>query len=159
MDASPLLREKVSRCDAVLMTARSLGQQQYIGTVEEVYSRRFEGPARYDAGPLSFVGSTSAWGNVPLADGERALVFINYLPHSGRYYQDHWHGHFSLLERAGQLSAVANWHLLLPEQQSWGPAYLREAAFLLDENKPGKVAMPFALLEKHLLDELGKLPA
>lgn len=156
MQLNQLLRDKVAQGDAILMTVSYLGQQRFVGRVEKVYSRRFEGPVKYDAGPLSFVGSTSAWGNRPLADGERALVFISYLAHSERYYQDHWHGHFSVVSIDGALYAVANWHLLQSEAPTWGPAYLRESAFLLDSDKPWQVAMPYALLERHLAEELNR---
>lgn len=154
MNAIPLLRDKISRSDAVLMTVKALGQQKYVGTVEKVYSRRFEGPNPYDSGPLSFVGSTGSWGNQPLRDGERALVFMGYITYSQRYYQEHWQGHFSVIAEDSELLAVANWHLLSPEVKAWGPDYLRKSAFLLDNDKPGHVAMPFNLLERHLIEEL-----
>lgn len=154
MNEDPLLREKLTRCDPVLMTVQALGQQQYVGVVEKVYSRRFEGPSAYDSGPLHFVGSTGSWGNQTLANGERALVFLSYLHHSSRYYQSHWQGHFSVLAKEGNLLAVANWRLLDASARPWGPAYLRDSAFLLDEEQAWRVAMPFSLLERHLIEEI-----
>ncbi|GGZ07600.1 hypothetical protein ACFFTM_03865 [Pseudoduganella plicata] len=151
-----LLHDKATRYDAVLMTITAQGQQQYLGTVERVYSRRFEGPEAYASGTLRFVGAPGTWGNQTLADGERALVFVRWLPHSGRYYQDHWHGHFTIVEVNGVACAVANWHLLRSTERTWGPEWLRNAAFLPDENKPWQVAIPFALLERHLIEELDR---
>jgi len=152
-----LLRDKISRCDAVLMTVTALGQQQYSGKVEKVYSRRFEGPGGYDVPRLPFIGSTSSWGNQGLVNGERALVFIGYSTSTKRYYQEHWQGHFSVVAIENQLFAIANWHLLKSGGRTWGPGYLRDSAFLPDKEKPGRVAMPYALLERHLLEELGDL--
>ena len=157
MDQIQLLRDKVARCDAILMTVIDKGQQQYIGKVEKVYSRRFGGRAdSYDSAPLSFIGSTGAWGNQTLVSGERALVFMSYLPSSERYYQDPWHGHFTVISIRGEQYAVANWHLLQPGERSWGPSYLRDSAFLPDNEKPWQVAMPYALLERHLVEELNR---
>ena len=156
MDQIQLLRDKVARCDAVLMTVIDKGQQQYIGKVEKVYSRRFEGPHSYDAAQLSFVGSTGAWGNQALVSGERALVFMSYLSSSERYYQDHWHGHFTVVSINGEQYAVANWHLIQSGERSWGPTYLRDSAFLPNNAKPWQVAMPYALLERHLIEELNR---
>jgi len=157
LDPVALLHDRAARYDAVLMTVAAQGQQQYLGTVERVYSRRFEGPEPYASGPLRFVGAPGSWGNQTLADGERALVFVRWLPHSGRYYQEHWHGHFTIVEMNDVAYAVANWHLLQSTERTWGPGWLRDAAFLPDEKKPWQVALPFALLERHLIEELGHL--
>jgi hypothetical protein len=141
------------------MTVTALGQQQYIGEIEKVYSRRFEGPEKYASGPLPFVGSPGSWGNHTLTNGERALVFVRWLAGSSRYYQDHWHGHFTIISIHEVQYAVANWHLLEPAEQPWAPRYLRDAAFQLDESKPWQVAMPYALLERHLTEEIDRLDA
>lgn len=151
----PLLLRKVCRShDALIMCVTDNGQQQYTGKLQRVYSRRFEGPQKYDLGVLQFVGAPGSWGNITLKDGELALVFICYLPHSQRYYQHHWHGHFTLFEINRQLHAIANWPLLQNGYSSWGPEYLRRSAFIPDLTKPWQVAMPFDLLETHLIEEL-----
>jgi hypothetical protein len=92
-----------------------------------------------------------------LEDGERALIFLKYLTHSNRYYQAVQRGHFTLLNIDGEKNAVANWRLGLGDTATWQPKYLRESAFLIDTSRPWQVAMPFALLEKHLLEELSLL--
>lgn len=149
-----LLRDSIQSCDALIMRVSDLGNQEYMGRVEKVYSRRFEGPQRYEDFPLKFVGSSGSWGNVTLNEGELALVFISYVRGSNRYYQRHWRGHFTLQEQNNLLYAVANWNLLEHGRQSWGPDYLADSAFVLDPAKTSQVAMPFAQLEIHLLDEL-----
>lgn len=152
-----LLREKLRRCDALVLVARKTGPQQYTGEVERVYSRRFQGPNPYD-GSFSFVGTPDHWGSKTLDDGERALVFVSYLSNSQRYYQLHWRGHFSLCDIAGTLHAVAHWRLLDEgDRGRWGPDYLRDSAFLADAAKPWQVALPFNLLERHLLEEIEQI--
>jgi hypothetical protein len=64
--ASTLLRKKLFDYDAVLMNVTESGAQEYVGNVQKVYSRRFEGPVAYDAEQLNFVGSPGAFGNVTL---------------------------------------------------------------------------------------------
>ncbi|WP_437984114.1 hypothetical protein [Sorangium sp. So ce117] len=149
-----LFREKIRQYDALLMRVQVCGAQQYTGFVEKVFSRRFEGPKRYGDGLLEFVGSPGHWGQVTLKDGERAIVFVRYLTHSDRYYQDHWRGHLTIVE--GGDIAVANWPLL-KEGGVWEPEYLRSAARLLEPSNPGKVALPYKLLEQHLHEEIALL--
>ncbi len=154
LSPSTLLRKKLREYDAVLMSVSESGPQEYVGVVQKVYSRRFEGPVTYDAGPLAFVGSPGTFGNVTLKNGENALVFLRFSAGSGRYYQDPMRGHFSITSHDGRLFAVANWALLDPRSGEWEPAYLRKEAFILDAEKPWQVAMPFSLLEQHLHEEL-----
>ena len=149
-----LLRAKLREHDAVLMTVAYKGAQTYTGHVQKVYSRRFEGPSAYDAGPLEFAGAPGTFGDVTLKDGETALVFLRFISKSARYYQAPWHGHFSVVHRDGALLAIANWALLDARGSEWGPDYLRKGAFMVDPEKPWRVAMPFALLEQHLTEEL-----
>jgi hypothetical protein len=154
LSTSTLLRKKLREYDAVLMCVSESGPQEYVGVVQKVYSRRHEGPVAYDAGSLAFVGSPGTFGNVSLKNGERALVFLRFISGSSRYYQDPMRGHFSITSRDGRLFAVANWGLLDPRSEEWEPAYLRKEAFVVDHEKPWQVAMPFSLLERHLLEEL-----
>lgn len=152
--ASTLLRKKLREHDAVLMSVTDIGAQEYVGNVQKVYSRRFEGPTAYDAGPLSFVGSPGTFGTVTLKHNERALVFLRYIQHSGRYYQDPMRGHFTVTSRDGHDLAIANWALLDARGEQWEPEYLRKEAFILEPEKPWQVALPFSLLEQHLNEEL-----
>jgi hypothetical protein len=151
-----LLREKVRQYDALLMTVKDEGAQQYTGYIHQVYARRFDRSHQYDAGTISFVGSAGNWGNITLKDREKALVFITYLTGSERYYQGYHQSHFTVTEHQGTLCAIANWQLLR-EHSTWEPKYLREAAFLLDPTRQWQVAMPYSLLERHLYEELARL--
>lgn len=152
--ASTLLRMKLLEHDAVLMSITARSAQEYVGTVQKVYSRRFEGPIAYDAGPLHFVGPPGTFGNVILKNEERALVFLRYIKGSERYYQDAMHGHFSVIGCDERLLAIANWALLDERGEKWAPEYLRNAAFIVDSENPWQVALPYSLLEKHVNEEL-----
>ena len=156
MTPEPLLRERVRENDALLLTIIEVKGQDIVAKPERVYSRRFEGPQTYDQERLSFVGSPGSWGSVTLKPGELALVFIRYLEHSRRYYQHYWHGHFSVISLHGSRHAVASWHLL-ENGGIWGPGDLRASAFLPDPAVPWRVAMPYALLEAHLLEEIARV--
>src|SRR5207248_6705168 len=52
---------------------------------------------------------------------------------------------------------VANWRLL--DMGPWEPEALWRSAFLLDENVPWRVAVPFAALERYILEEIGHIGA
>lgn len=143
-----LLVPQLGHCDPVLMTIRQVSGQTIVGAVERVYATRFS-KVGYPK-TMSFVGSMGSWGNVTLQQGERALVFVCY--QEPRFYQCHWHGHLSVETINGAPHAIANWDLLSAAR--WGPDALYEAAFLVDPRSPMKVAMPYALLEQHLLRAL-----
>jgi hypothetical protein len=151
-----LLREKVRQNDALLMTVKYEGAQQYTGYIHQVYSRRFEQSNQYDSEIISFVGAPNHWGATILKDGEKALVFVKYLTGSERYYQHHWQSHFTVVDHNGTLCAIANWQLL-QEHSTWEPQYLRESAFLLDPSRLWQVTMPYSLIERHLYEELAHL--
>ena len=137
------------------MTITDVQGQTIIGTVEKVYSTRFEGKAKYESRPLTFCGSGGSWGNVILKKGERALVFLSFLNGSNMYYQDHWRGHFSIVEKDKEFFAVANWHML--EEKDAACVQLRQASFLLDPNIPWRVAIPYPIFENELLKELSEI--
>ncbi|MDD2468368.1 MAG: hypothetical protein PHI97_30680 [Desulfobulbus sp.] len=146
------LRETICKNDALLLTVEEIQGQEILGKIEKIYSTRFEGPIKYSTGNIRFVGSAGNWGDVTLQLGEQALVFIEYIPHSERYYQCYHHGHLSVVEVQGIQHAVANWDIL--SYGPWEPNFLYESAFLLDPAVLWKVAMPYHLIEKYLQDEL-----
>jgi pimeloyl-[acyl-carrier protein] methyl ester esterase len=145
--------ERLALHDAVLMSVLQVDGQTIVGQVERVSSRRFEGPTPYDAGPLTFIGAAGSWGNVCLQAGERALVFLAFLPHAGRVYQGHWRAHFSMAEIDGNAVAIAHWDLTAPNADHADP--LHAAAFLPDPARPARVAIPWRVVEDQLVQELG----
>lgn len=152
------LRDTLTRKDALLMTVRDLKDQQYVGKIEKIYSSRFAGPDRYNEAEVHFVGSSGAWGNTTLNDGERAIVFVSYFWESRKCYQEYGRGHLTLADQAGQAVAIAHWDLFaLKNKTILQPDYLRRSMFLPNPSAPHHVAMPFVLLERYLLDELASL--
>jgi len=147
-----LLQKKIQGHDAVLLKVMSVQGQNVVGQVELIYSRRFEGEVPYDNSALPFVGAPGSWGNTTLQENERALVFLKDLGEGRGYYQEPWHGHFSIVDIDGSPHAIAHWDLL--NSQPWGPEYLFQSAFPLDPSAPSKTAMPLHLLERHLREEL-----
>jgi hypothetical protein len=155
LEAPTLLRRRLHDADALLMRVRLAGAQSFTCNAEKIYSRRFEGAVPYTTEDFLLSGASPAWGNVTLEDGERALVFVSRFKNEERYYQQLWRGHFTVKAINGQPHAIANWHLLLEKECGlWQPEYLRRSAFLPDASKPSQVAMPYSLLERHLLEEL-----
>jgi hypothetical protein len=150
-----LLRQTVRDYDALLMSVQFVESQAHRGKILRTYSRRFEGSRPYDSKDFSFVGAGAAWGNKTLIDGETAIIFVRF--GSGSYYQKPWQRHFTQRVIDGAMCAVANWHLLESRAGLWKPDWLREAAFFPDESLQSKVALPYDLFEKHLLDEIGLL--
>ena len=152
---STLLRATLRDYDALLVSVRSIGQKAYAAIPRQVYCRRFEGPQSYESGNLSFIGGSSAWGNKQLADDETAVVFLRYS--GGVYRQKPWQGHFTQQVINGDLCAIANFHLLDTRAVPWKPNYLREAAFFPEAGVQSKVALPYDMFERHLLDEIAML--
>jgi hypothetical protein len=150
-----LLRAHLEAHDPLLLDVRKTGPQQYCGTIRRVYARRFAGGDGYAGPTIDFVGGTGAWGNRTLVDGERALVFVTRL--RGRCYQEHWNGHLSIQDLGGTPCVIAPASLLGDGASGWwGPAELRAAAFRVPDSA-NQVALPFALVEQHLLAELESL--
>lgn len=154
-EGSALLRKRIRHADPILMRVKHIGAGVFSADVDKIYSRRFEGAIPYESTKFTFSAASNAWGNVGLSDGEFALVFVSRFSSDSKYHEFSWHGHFTVIREATHLLAIANWHLLDEKSSGvWGPEYLRESAFLLDQHKPNRVAIPYELLEKHIHEEL-----
>ncbi len=65
--------------------------QNFVATVEHIYSCCHGITAAHLGLNIEFVGGTTAWGNSPLEIGQRAFLFIRDL--DGVFYECHWRGH------------------------------------------------------------------
>lgn len=151
-----LLRKRIAHADPILMRIMDDDGEVVTGRAIRIYSTRHAGRAPYSAETLQVRKASSAWGNVTLGQsGTTALAFIAGSERDDHYREYPWRGHFAVEDIAGMVCAVAHYHLLNEKECGlWEPSYLREAAFLPDTSRPGRVAIPYPLLERHLLDEL-----
>ncbi|WP_422990599.1 hypothetical protein [Undibacterium sp. Ji50W] len=154
-EPTALLARRLACADPILVDISEMRANTYVCNVIKHYSKRFQDVEQYTSQRLVINGSTTAWGNIVPKLGERVLVFINRPQPDGSYCMLLWRGHFSVEMIGGEVCAVANWHLLDEQETgSWGPDYLRTAAFFPDPMTRGRVAIPLAILEKHILHEL-----
>lgn len=154
-----LLRKRVAQADPILV--RIIDDTGDVVTCEaiRIYSTRHAGHTPYSAEAFQVRKASSAWGNVPLGQsGTTALAFVAGSERGDHYREYPWRGHFAVEDIAGVVCAVAHYHLLNEKECGlWEPSFLRKAAFMPDTSRPGRVALPYSLLERHLLEELALL--
>lgn len=111
----PGLRPKLATHDLVLcrITAAA-GPQTLRALAERVYSAQHGVPANCEGRELEFVHAPGSWGAVPLAVGDRALVFLRQV--SGKLYEDAWQGHLLIEGLDGTELEALQAHLLGPGQ-------------------------------------------
>lgn len=154
-----LLRKRLAHADPVLLSIVDDDGAVVTCKAIKIYSTRHARHTPYPAEAFQVTKASGAWGNVPLGkSGATALAFIAGSETGGLYREYPLRGHFAVENVAGTVCAVAHFHLLDEKECGlWEPSYLREAAFLPDPSRPGRVALPYALLERHLLEELALL--
>ncbi|AXW63844.1 hypothetical protein CJO94_18680 (plasmid) [Ralstonia solanacearum] len=93
------LSDKVASCDLVMAKiVDSPRQQSFRARVTRVYAARKGVDTGVLGTEIEFVGGPPHWGQVSLAVGDTALVFLKSI--SGLLYEDAWRGHM-LVEQIG----------------------------------------------------------
>ena len=106
------LAEKVASRDLVLLRVVGSPDRQVLrAKIEKIYSARHGIEGKRVGEELDFVCSAGTWGDVPLAQGERSLVFL--YAHNGKFYEDPWRGHLIVEDIAGQTYGI------YPHKQLW----------------------------------------
>lgn len=104
-DTKSFLADKVANCDLVMVEIVDSPQPQcFRARVERVYSARKGVDAASCGQEIEFVGSPPNWGQISLAVGDVALVFLKSI--SGRLYEEAWHGHMFVEQIDGEGYAV-----------------------------------------------------
>ena len=154
-----LLRKRMAHADPILVSIVDDDGAVVTCKAIRIYATRYAGSTPYSADTFQVAKASMAWGNVPLGkSGTTALAFVMGSKSGDQYREYPSRGHFAIEEIDGMVCAVAHYHLLDEKECGlWEPSYLREAAFLPDTSRPGRVALPYALLERHLLEELALL--
>lgn len=142
------LAQRLSSKDALLIDRVVIHRQAASARILRAYTNRHEGPVKYSTGNISFVGTPGHWGNPTLSTNDKALAFIGYNEYSERYYQHHWFAHFTVFEQSGIEYALVTWNI---NGSNWWPEVFHDQCLVPDETKPWRVAVPYALLEEHLL--------
>ncbi|MGO4502608.1 MULTISPECIES: hypothetical protein [unclassified Dyella] len=146
------MSDKVETCDLVMVKVVGAPKPQtFRAKVQRIYAAR-KGIQVTDLGAeIEFVGSPNHWGQVALALGDEALLFVRSV--SGRLYEDSWHGHMVLERIDGILYAIyQKRELWLGESV---PASIKSCA-RQDPERPYATAICFDALEDYLTSLITK---
>lgn len=154
-EAAGFLADKISACDLVMIEVVGLPRPQCLrAQVSRVYVSRPEISAGLLEPEIEFVGAPAHWGQVPLALGDTALVFLKAI--SGRLYEEAWHGHMVIEQIDGETFAI------FQHRELWlapgVPASIREYS-RQDPRRPYASAVRLDVLEAYLqtlLDNVGR---
>jgi len=142
------LSDKVANYDLVMgEIVDSPRPQSFTARVKRVYAARKGVDAASLGSQIEFVGCPAHWGQVPLAVGDTALVFLGLT--SGRLYEDAWHGHMVVEQIDSEAYAI------YPHRQLWlsadVPTVIRDCS-RQDPKRPYASAVRLDVIETYLLD-------
>lgn len=145
--AAGFLSAKVAGYDLVMIKVFSSTPPQYFrARVGRVYTARKGVDAGWLGSEIQFVGAPSNWGQVPLAVGDSALLFIKFI--SGQLYEDSWRGHMVVEEIDGDLYAIFQHRELWLSKDV--PSSIRDCS-RQDPKRPYATAIRFDAIEAYLL--------
>ncbi|APC15421.1 hypothetical protein BLL42_06655 [Pseudomonas frederiksbergensis] len=141
------LFDKVARHDLVLVNVVDAPRPQILrAKVERIYTTGKGIDSASLGSEIEFVRSGGSWGDVALAVGDKALLFVKLI--SGKLYEDAWHGHMVVEEIEGDLYAIfQHKELWLSEDV---PSSIRECS-RQDPKRPYATAIRFDIMETYLL--------
>lgn len=149
---SEFLFDKVSEYDLVFIEVVGEPSPQLLrAKVRRVYSRGkwVDDFSLYSE--IDFVQASMAWGNMALAVGDQAFLFLSTI--SGRLYEDCWHGHIVVEEIEDELYAI------FQHKEMWlnkdMPPLLRENS-RPDPKHSHTTAVRFDAVESYLLSLIEK---
>lgn len=103
--AASFLSDKMANCDlAMVEIVASPRPQAFRALVKRIYSARKGLSSDLLGSEIEFVGAPAHWGQVSLAVGDTALVFLKSI--SGRLYEEAWRGHMVLEKIEGVVYAI-----------------------------------------------------
>ena len=145
-DTKRFLADKVANCDLVMVEIVASPQPQcFRARVERVYSARKGVDAASCGQEIEFVGSPPSWGQISLAVGDVALVFLKSI--SGRLYEEAWRGHMFVEQIDGERYAVFQHRELWLSPEV--PEFLR-ACSRQDPKRPSASAIRLEALQAYL---------
>ncbi|MHA6912632.1 hypothetical protein ACQUJO_05750 [Ralstonia pseudosolanacearum] len=141
------LSDKVANFDLVMMTVMdSPRPQSFRARITRVYTARKGVDAGVLGEEVEFVGGPAHWGQVSLAVGDTALVFLKSI--SGLLYEDAWRGHM-LIEKIGDED-----YAIFQHRELWlstdVPMSIRNCS-RQDPKRPYASAVRLDVLEAYLL--------
>ncbi|WP_155739125.1 hypothetical protein [Ralstonia solanacearum] len=153
--AKGFLSEKVANCDVVMLKiVDSPHAQSFRAQVKRVYAARKAVDAAVLGSEIEFVGCPANWGQVSLAVGDTALVFLKSI--SGCLYEDAWRGHMVVEQIDGETYAV------FQHRELWlstnVPTEIRDCS-RQDPTRPYASAVRLDALEAYLLLLIAKTDA
>ncbi|MBK8804030.1 MAG: hypothetical protein IPN71_18635 [Fibrobacteres bacterium] len=106
------IRKKLKNSDLVILNKIvSLGSQIFRGELEWIYSSAHSNGPLVQGESIDFVGTPGHWGNPTLDPYSRALVFIGYIHHSEKLYQDSWTSFLPILSVDGVDYSLIPWRV------------------------------------------------
>ena len=141
------LSDKVATHDIVLVKVLCSPRPQVLrAKVARIYSAKKGMAANCLGSEIEFVQSPGHWGDVGLAVGDQALLFVRSI--SGQLYEDAWRGHMVVEEIEGNLYAIFQFKELWLNEDV--PSSIRENS-RQDPKRPYATAIRFDALESYLL--------
>jgi hypothetical protein len=146
--AAAFLSQMVAQNDLVMVKVMgSPRPQTFRALLKRVYTARKGIDASWLGSEIEFVGCPAHWGQVPLAVGDTALLFVKKLSNSG-LYEAPWLGHMLVEEVDGDSYAIRH------QRELWlsdgVPASIRDHS-RQDPKRSNATAIRFDALEAHLL--------
>ncbi|UQN08476.1 hypothetical protein [Deinococcus sp. QL22] len=103
-DALPFLAEMLRQHDLVTLEVLNVHRQDITARFTAVFTARHGVKGKMLGQVITFVGCPTHWGQVGLAAGDHALVFLQEI--NGRLYEHSWRGHLLIEEIEGVPYAV-----------------------------------------------------
>ena len=147
------LSDKLARYDLVLVKVLGAPRPQTLrAKVQRIYTSG-KGINTTDLGSeIEFVRSSGAWGNMTLAVGQQALLFIELI--SGKLYEDPWRGHLIIEQIEENSYAIFQFKELWFNESV--PPLIREFA-RQDPKRSYATAIRFYVLETYFLSLIERI--
>ncbi len=153
MSSEKFMYSRVKDLDLVLLSVEAeIAPQEFRGHIEHIYSSGIAIDRTYINKTIDFVGGADTWGNISLAQGNRALVFFTRI--HGKLYEDHWRGHILLEDVEGKEYAFYDIDRLL--ENNLLPECLTKAV-KHEISKPPLTAFDFEAFETYLIDCISEI--
>lgn len=146
------LADKVGNHDVVMVHVMSSPRPQVLrAKVGRIYSTGKGIDRSLLGAEIEFVRSPGNWGDVPLAVGDEALLFISKI--SNELYEDAWRGHMVVEEIGAERYAIFQHRELWLSEEV--PPAIRESS-RQDPKRPYATAISLGALEAYLLGLIEK---
>ena len=140
------LSDKVAKHDLVFVKIIDAPRPQVLrAKVKRIYATGKGIDSTFLGSEIEFVRSGGSWGDVALAVGDQALLFVKLI--SGKLHEDAWHGHMVVEEIEGSSYAIfQHKELWLSEDV---PSSIRECS-RQDPKRAYATAIRFDVMETYL---------